>query len=230
VGDRDFVVDLLYAVTMTGTHHSRLAEDLIMYGSSEFGFVTFGHTNTTGSSMMPQKRNPDAHEIARGSAARMLGDLTSMLATLKGMPSSYSKDLQDDKRALFDAVDMTMLVLPAVRGTLAEITFNKQRMRAAVSSTMMATDLADYLVRKGVSFREAHGAVGRVVRMGEDRGVQLHELPLAEIQSAHPHFGDDVYEPLSAEASVARREVYGATGRAALEVQLKNARAAILQP
>jgi argininosuccinate lyase len=223
VGDRDFVADLLYAVTMIGIHLSRLAEDLIMYGSSEFGFVKFGHTYTTGSSMMPQKRNPDALEIARGAAARMFGDLASVLVTLKGMPGSYSKDLQDDKRALFDAVDTMQLVLPAVRGTLAELTFNRERMRAAVSSTMMATDLADYLVRKGVSFRESHGAVGKVVRMADEKGVELAELSLAEIRSAHAQFGADVFEALSAEASVARREVHGGTGAEAVRRQLAQA-------
>jgi len=194
-----------------------------MYGSSEFGFARFGHSYTTGSSMMPQKRNPDALEIARGSAARMLGDLTGMLVTLKGLPSSYSKDLQDDKRALFDAADMMLLVLPAVQGTLGEIVFNRERMLAAVSSTMMATDLADYLVRKGASFREAHAAVGSIVRLGDSRGVELTELALGDYEAAHPLFGDDVFDALGAAASVGRREVYGGTGREAVKVQLRNA-------
>ena len=149
VSDRDFVAELLFTATMIGTHLSRLAEDLIIYGSSEFGFVQFGDSYTSGSSMMPQKRNPDALELARGSAARMLGNLTTLLATLKGLPSSYNKDLQDDKRVLFDAVDTLLLVLPAVGGALAECEFQPSRMRSALSSTMMATDLADYLVRKG---------------------------------------------------------------------------------
>ena len=134
VSDRDFVAELLFAATMIGTHLSRLAEDLIIYGSSEFGFVQFGDRFTSGSSMMPQKRNPDALELARGSAARMLGDLTTLLATLKGLPSSYNKDLQDDKRVLFDAVDTLLLVLPAVAGALEECEFNTQRMRGALSS------------------------------------------------------------------------------------------------
>src|SRR5581483_892002 len=141
VSDRDFVAELLFAAAMIGTHLSRFAEDLIIYGSSEFGFIQFGDAFTSGSSMMPQKRNPDALELARGSAARMLGDLTALLATLKGLPSSYNKDLQDDKRVLFDALDTLMLVLPAMSGAIAECTFKPQRMRAALSSTMMATDL-----------------------------------------------------------------------------------------
>src|SRR4029453_1674874 len=159
VSDRDFIAEVLFAATMIGTHLSRLAEDLIIYGSSEFGFVRFGDAYTSGSSMMPQKRNPDALELARGSSARMLGDLTSIFATLKGLPASYNKDLQDDKRALFEAVDTVLTVLRALAGALAECTFRPDRMRAALSSTMMATDLADYLVRKGATFREAHGAV-----------------------------------------------------------------------
>ena len=122
VGDRDFIAELLFAVALIGAHLSRLSEDLILYGSSEFGFVKFGEAFTTGSSMMPQKRNPDALELARASGARTLGDLTALLATLKGLPSGYNKDLQDDKRALFSAVDLIMLVLPAVAGTLGEIT------------------------------------------------------------------------------------------------------------
>jgi argininosuccinate lyase len=227
VGDRDFIADLLYAFAMIGIHLSRFAEDLIMYGSSEFGFVRFGHTYTTGSSMMPQKRNPDALELARGSGARLLGDLTSLLVTLKGLPSSYSKDLQDDKRALFDAADTLMLVLPAVRGTLAELTFNRERMRAAVSSTMMATDLADYLVRKGLPFREAHAAVGRIVRAADERSVELHELSLDEFRKSHSLFDSGVYDALSAEGSVARRGAYGGTAPDALRVQLENARKAL---
>ncbi|HMA22158.1 MAG TPA: argininosuccinate lyase, partial [Gemmatimonadaceae bacterium] len=164
VGDRDFIAELLFTVALIGAHLSRLAEDLILYGSSEFGFVRFGEAFTTGSSMMPQKRNPDALELARASGARTLGDLTALLATLKGLPSGYNKDLQDDKRALFSAVDLITLVLPAVAGTLGEITFDRARMRAALSSTMMATDLADYLVMKGATFRDAHEAVGSLIR------------------------------------------------------------------
>ena len=135
VGDRDFVAELLFTVAMIATHVSRLAEDLIIYGSSEFGFVQFGDAFTTGSSMMPQKRNPDALELARGSGARAIGDLATLLATLKGLPSGYNKDLQDDKRVLFDGVDTVLLVLPAVAGALQEIRFNAKRMRAAISSS-----------------------------------------------------------------------------------------------
>jgi argininosuccinate lyase len=229
VADRDFIAELLFALSLLGAHLSRLAEDLILYGSSEFGFVRFGDSFTTGSSMMPQKRNPDALELARASGARMLGDLTALLATLKGLPSGYNKDLQDDKRALFDAFDGIMLVLPAVAGTLDELTFDTARMAAALSSTMMATDLADYLVGKGVTFREAHAAVGSLVRKSEEAGVELSGLPIATFVAAHSAFGDDVSDALSARASVERREVEGGTGPRAVRTQLESAVASLVQ-
>jgi argininosuccinate lyase len=227
VSDRDFVAELLFCAALIGSHLSRLAEDLILYGSSEFGFVQFGDAFTSGSSMMPQKRNPDALELARGSAARMLGNLTTLLATLKGLPSSYNKDLQDDKRILFDAIDTLMLVLPAVAGALGECSFRSERMRAALSTTMMATDLADYLVRKGATFREAHAAVGQLVRLCEERGVELHTLPLAQFTAVHMAFSDDVFDALSAYRSVEHREVEGGTGPAAVRAQLEAAQRAL---
>jgi argininosuccinate lyase len=227
VADRDFVAETLFALTLLGTHLSRLAEDLILFGSGEFGFARFGDAFSTGSSMMPQKRNPDVFEIARGSAARMLGDLTTVLVTLKGLPSGYNKDLQDDKRPLFDAVDTMMLVLPAVAGALEEIRFDAKRMRAAVSAGLMATDLADYLVDRGVSFRDAHGAVGRLVREAEQAGVELDALPLQSFAAAHATFGADVLDALKPERSLARRNLPGGTGPEALQNQLRAARDAL---
>jgi argininosuccinate lyase len=227
VSDRDFAAELLFATAMLGTHLSRLAEDLILYGSSEFGFVQFGDAFTTGSSMMPQKRNPDAFELARASGARTLGELTALLATLKGLPSGYNKDLQEDKRALFSAVDLILLVLPAVAGALGECSFRTNRMRAALSSAMMATDLADYLVRKGATFREAHASVGRLVRECEETKAELDALPFASYTSAHPLFEPDVLDALSAAASVAQREVDGGTGPDAVRAQLDAARASL---
>ena len=230
VSDRDFVAEMLFTSTMIGIHLSRLAEDLIIYGSSELGFVQFGEGYTSGSSMMPQKRNPDALELARGSAARMLGNLTALLATLKGLPTSYNKDLQDDKRTLFDATDTLLLVLPAVAGALAECSFRKESMRAALSSSMMATDLADYLVRKGATFRDAHGAVGRLVRESESTGVEMHALPFGSFTAAHSLFAEDVVDALSPAQSVVQRDVEGGTGPAAVRAQLEAARAALLPP
>lgn len=229
VSDRDFVAELLFGTTMLATHLSRLAEDLILFGSSEFGFVRFGDTFTTGSSMMPQKRNPDALEIARGSGARLLGDLVALLGTIKGLPTGYNKDLQDDKRALFDAVDTMLLVLPAVTGTLAELSFRADRMKAALASSMMATDLADYLVEKGASFREAHAAVGALVREAEEKRCELTTLPFESFASAHSAFDRDVFESLSALRSVERREVDGGTGPGAVRSQIDAARASLAE-
>ncbi len=227
VGDRDFIAELLFAVAMMATHLSRLAEDLIIYGSSEFGFVQFGDAFTTGSSMMPQKRNPDALELARGSGARAIGDLSTLLATLKGLPSGYNKDLQDDKRVLFDAVDTVLLVLPAVAGALQETRFNAKRMRAALSTSMMATDLADYLVEKGASFREAHAAIGSLIRESEREGCELDALPVSSFGKAHPLFGEDVLEWLDPSRSVSRRDVPGGTGPTAVSAQIRSAREAL---
>ncbi|MEP6690948.1 MAG: argininosuccinate lyase [Gemmatimonadaceae bacterium] len=224
VSDRDFVAELLFATAMIGAHLSRLSEDLILFGTSEFGFVKFGDAFTTGSSMMPQKRNPDALELARQSGARTLGDLTNLLATIKGLPTGYNKDLQEDKRALFDAVDAMLLVLPAVTGTLAELSFNRDRMSKAISSTMMATDLADYLVTKGLTFREAHGVIGGLVRQSEEQGVEMHTLPLKAFQAAHAAFEADVFDALSPVGSTERREVEGGTGPVAVKKQIESAR------
>lgn len=227
VGDRDFIAEMLFVITLMATHLSRLAEDLILYGSSEFGFVKFGEAFTTGSSMMPQKRNPDALELARASAPRALGDLVTMLGVLKGLPSGYNKDLQDDKRALFDAVDLMGLVLPAVEGALTELSFDETRMRLALSSTMMATDLADYLVKKGSSFRQAHEAVGSLIREAEHRGCELGALDMDCFTAANPLFGPDIHESLDPENSIARRDIPGGTGPVAVRAQLDAARAAL---
>lgn len=227
VGDRDFIAEALFALTMLGTHCSRIAEDLILFGSSEFGFVRYGDSYSTGSSMMPQKRNPDALELARGSGARMLGDLVTLVGTLKGLPSGYNKDLQEDKRALFDAVDGMSLLLPAVAGSIGTLRFELGRMREAVSGAMMATDLADYLVRKSVSFRDAHGAVGRLVREAEETGVDLSALPFASFAAAHPAFEQDVLAELSPERSLQHRDIPGGTGPSSVRQQLEAARAAL---
>jgi argininosuccinate lyase len=229
-GDRDFVAEALFACAMLAAHCSRLSEDLIVYGSSEFGFVRFGDGFSTGSSMMPQKRNPDVFELARGSGARVLGDLVSLMGTIKGLPSGYSKDLQDDKRALFDAVDTLLLVLPAMAGAIAELRFDRDRMRAAVTGAMMATDLADYLVRRGATFREAHGAVGTLVRAAEEAGIDFGALPIEQVRASHPLFGEDALDALRAESSLAAREVDGGTGPRAVAMQIEQARQSLRPP
>ena len=227
VSDRDFVAETLFALTLLATHLSKLAEDLIVFGTTEFGFVRFGEGFTTGSSMMPQKRNPDALELARAAAPRALGSLTALLATLKGLPSGYNKDLQEDKRALFDATDALLLVLPAAAGAVNELTFDTARMAQAVSPATLATDLADYLVRKGATFREAHAAVGALVRQAEADGIGLDALPVPAFRAAHPLFGDDVKDALSTTASVAARSVEGGTAPDAVKAQLAEARKAL---
>lgn len=227
VGDRDFIAETLFALALLGTHLSRLAEDLILFGSSEFGFVRFGDAYSTGSSMMPQKRNPDALELARGSGARMLGDLVALLGTLKGLPSGYNKDLQEDKRSLFGAVDGMALLLPAVTGSLAFLSFNRERLKAAVTSSMMATDLADYLVRRRVTFREAHAAVGKLVREAEDKGVEMTELPFDSFRAASPAFEEDVLNELSPATSLSHRNVDGGTGPDAVRRQIEAAVSAL---
>ncbi len=229
VSDRDFVAEMLFSLAMVGAHLSRLAEDLILFGSSEFRFVRFGDAFTTGSSMMPQKRNPDALELARASGPHTLGQLTALLATIKGLPTGYNKDLQNDKKSLFESTDMMLLVMPAVAGALAEIRFERDNMRNAISSSMMATDLADYLVKRGATFREAHGAIGSLIRQSEEDGIELDALPFSAFAAAHPLFEEDSHEWLDAVKSIARREVPGGTGPDALRAQLRDARAA-LQP
>ena len=180
--------------------------------------------------MMPQKRNPDVLELTRASAGRALGDLTTLLVTLKGLPSGYNKDLQEDKRALFDAVDILQLVLPAVAGAVSEMTFLPARMHEALDGGLMATDVADYLVRKGVTFRDAHAAVGALVRAAESAGVELHELPLDTFTATHAAFRADVVDALSPERSVERRNVDGGTGPDAVRRQLEAAHAALAPP
>lgn len=223
VGDRDFMVDAVSALTLLTTHLSRLAEDLILFGSSEFGFVRFADAFSTGSSMMPQKRNPDALELARSSPARVGGDLASLLVMLKGTPSGYNKDFQEDKRALFDAFDAVSLLLPAVAGTIRTLGFNGARMRGAVSSGMMATDLADYLVRRGVAFREAHSAVGLLVRQAESLGIELDNLPDGSFLAAHPLFRRTAMRELDPLKSLKNREIPGGTGPEAVRNQIKKA-------
>lgn len=224
VGDRDFMVDALLALTVLTTHLSRLAEDLILFGSSEFGFVTFGDAFSTGSSMMPQKRNPDALELARAAPARVGGDLVTLLTLLKGTPSGYNKDFQEDKRAVFDAVDAVVLLLPAVTGTIRTLRFNRQRMRAAVSSGMMATDLADFLVRRGVAFRDAHVAVGSLVRQAEVAGLELDQLPVSAFRNAHPRLSQAAIRQLDPAISISNRNIDGGTGAEAVLRQIVMAR------
>ncbi|HVH12804.1 MAG TPA: argininosuccinate lyase [Longimicrobium sp.] len=221
VADRDWVVELLFVMSMTGVHLSRLAEDLILFATSEFGFVRLSDRFSTGSSLMPQKRNPDAMELARGKAGLLIGELTGMLALLKGLPSGYNKDLQEDKSALFAAFDAMSDVLPAVAGTVRTMEIDAGRCAGAVDSAMLATDVADFLVRRGMPFREAHGAVGKLVRAAEGLGCPLSALPRELFVQVSGEFEDADLEALfDAKASVQARAAAGGTSYASVQAQL----------
>jgi argininosuccinate lyase len=228
VGDRDWVIELVFCCALTATHLSRLAEDLIIFSTDEFGYVTLPEAYTTGSSLMPQKRNPDGLELARGIAARLAGETASALAMLKGLPTGYNKDLQEDKRLLFSAVDALSQLLPATRETVAGLRFNGPALAAAVADeSLLATDLADELVRRGVPFREAHGLVGRVLRKAEAAGVSVSGLADADLAEVHPAFVHGGRPHLTAERSVEARAVAGGTARAAVLAQIEQARATL---
>lgn len=224
VGDRDWVCELVFVAALTGAHLSRLAEDLIIFSSDEFGFVQLPESYTTGSSLMPQKRNPDGLELARGKAARLTGDVAGALAMLKGLPSGYNKDMQEDKTLLFSAIDAMLLVLPPTRETVAQLKFNTDIVNAAADQEdVLATDIADELVRRGVPFREAHGAVGKLLRVADELGVSLSELPAEKWTGVHPAFGNGAIPHPTAESSVEVRQAIGGTGRAAVLQQLAEA-------
>jgi argininosuccinate lyase len=224
VSDRDFAVELLFWAALTGVHLSRMAEALILYSTIEFGFVTMADEFSTGSSLMPQKKNPDLLELARGKSGTLTGLLTGMLATLKGLPSAYDKDLQEDKSAVFTAFDTMIVMIPVLEGVISSLTVNADRCRNAIHPAVLATDLADYMVSKGVPFRTAHEAVGKAVRMAEERKETLQSLPLSEYQAIDPNFDKDLYTALSLEASVNRRRVYGGTAPDAVKKQMEEAR------
>lgn len=223
VSDRDFIAEFLFAAALLQTHLSRLAEDLILYSGAEFGLVTLDDAYTTGSSLMPQKKNPDSLELVRGKTGRLLGDLTALLVVIKGTPSAYNKDYQEDKEPLFDAVDTLELTLPTAAGVVRTLRVNADAMRAGLDESMLATDLADYLVRRGVPFREAHHTVGALVKQAEARQVPLSRLPLEEFTAVSAAFGPDVYQVFDFEQSVRAREIAGGTGPAAVEEQLRRA-------
>lgn len=228
IGDRDWICELVFVAAMIGAHLSRLAEDLIIYSTDEFGFLELPESMTTGSSLMPQKRNPDGLELARGKAARLTGDVAAALALLKGLPSGYQKDLQEDKSLLFGAFDALSLLLPATRDTVAGLRFNAEALsRAADDPTLLATDLADELVRAGIPFREAHGIAGKLVRAAELEGVSIFELSEETWAEVHPALAGGLGRGLTAERSVEARAIPGGTGRAAVLRQITEARATL---
>lgn len=223
VGDRDWVAELLFVMATMGVHLSRLAEDLIVYASSEFGFLRLADAWSTGSSLMPQKRNPDALELARGKASRLIGELGTVLTLLKGLPSGYNKDLQEDKAALFTAFDTLELLLPGVTGTVASMAIDERRCAAAVDTGMLLTDLADALVESGIPFRQAHERVGSLARASEELAVPLRSLPAdviaAELGAA---FDEDALQgALDPRRSVGRRAAPGGTAPGAVRDQIR---------
>lgn len=227
VSDRDFALDYLSAATKCSLHVSRLAEELIIWASPQFGFVKLSDQFSTGSSIMPQKRNPDAAELVRGHSGRIMGCLTSLMVTMKGLPLAYSKDMQDDKEPVFEARDLLMLSLEAMAGMIETIEFVPERMRAAAEQGFStATDLADWLVREAdVPFREAHHITGRAVKLAEERGCKLDELPLEALREIDRRIDERVFDVLSVDASVRSRTSYGGTAPDRVREQIARAKA-----
>jgi len=221
VSDRDFAAESLFCATLIGVHLSKLAEQIVLYTSAEFGFFELSDAYSTGSSLMPQKKNPDVFELTRGKAGTLLGLLTGLLATLKGLPSTYDKDLQEDKAAVFAAFDTLTIMLPVLAGALRTITTKPERMRAAIDSTMMATDLADYLVNKGIPFRETHAIAGKVVRAALESQLGLEQMPLEAYQALSPAFEADVYQVFDPLSSIQKRNAIGGTSLQSVKNQIK---------
>jgi argininosuccinate lyase len=230
VSDRDFLMDVTYAAAVSVTHLSRLCEELILWSTEEFGFITMDDSYSTGSSIMPQKKNPDFAELIRGKTGRVNGDLIQLLTILKGLPLAYNKDMQEDKEAAFDAVDTLQASLVVVEGMLSSMTVNTERMLdAAHGGFMAATDLADYLVGKGIAFREAHEVVGRIVLDLESQGRTLQDLSVTEFQAYHSSFGDAALEAVDIYGVVSRRTSQGGTGNDAVTQQIDVARDVLSQ-
>jgi argininosuccinate lyase len=224
ISDRDFAADVLYSAALLGVHLSRLAEDLVLFSSLEFGFVRLSDGFSTGSSLMPQKRNPDVAELTRGKSGRLVGNLMGLLTLLKGLPTGYNRDLQEDKSLLFGSVETLALVLPAVAGAVATARFRPDRIAQRLDSQLMATDVADYLVRRGVPFRRSHEAVGVLVKLTETRGCSLPELTLEDFRTVHPAFEPDIHDIFDWNRSADSRNVPGGTSREAVTEQFKRAR------
>ena len=224
VSERDFALDLLYACAVLGVHLSKMGEEWVLWTSSEFGFAVLDDAYSSGSSIMPQKKNPDAYELMRGKAGRLIGDLNALLITLKGLPPGYSKDLQEDKEPLFDAVDSVLAMLAVLPEMLRTARFDEGRMMEAAGGFALATELADFLAMKGVPFREAHHAIGRLVRRCEELGISLGELPEAELAGAHPALAGLPAGLLTPEGSVANKRSAGSTSPGSVAAQIERAR------
>ena len=216
VSDWDYLLEFLSASAILMGHLSRFCEDLIVWSSSEFGFVALDEAYSTGSSMMPQKKNPDSLELVRGKTGRVYGNLMSLLTVMKGVPLTYSKDMQEDKEAFFDTIDTVWISLEVFTGAWASMKVDPQKMQASLDGMVLATDLADYLARKGLPFRTCHQVVGRLVKFAVENGKSLEQLDLATLRGESDVFEEDVAEVLVAENSIARRNIPGGTGREAV--------------
>jgi argininosuccinate lyase len=224
VSDRDFAAEFLFALALAGAHLSRLAEDVILYSNPLFGYITLHDRYSTGSSLMPQKRNADPMELARGKAGRLIGNLTGLLTTLKGLPSTYNKDLQEDKEAVFDSFDTLTRLLPVITAIIQTLQLNPDKMRAALTEDMLATDLADYLVTKGLPFRQAHHAIGEVVRLAARQNTTLSQISLEKLRDISTLFDADVTTVFDFQQSVARRAAPGGPAPDAVTNQVQEAR------
>ncbi|MBR1629071.1 MAG: argininosuccinate lyase [Lachnospiraceae bacterium] len=225
VSDRDYLIELLSALSIIMMHLSRFCEEMILWNTDEYRFIELDDAFSTGSSIMPQKKNPDIAELVRGKTGRVYGALVSMLVTMKGLPLAYNKDMQEDKEPVFDAIDTTKACLTLFAAMLASTKFNTERMRASASGGFTnATDLADYLVGKGVPFRDAHGIVGQVVLSCIERKKSIEELSLSELRAFSEVIDEDVYDAISLETCVNRRETTGAPGKTAMERALEENR------
>lgn len=226
--DRDWVAEFLFVTAMVGVHLSRLGEEVILMASREFGWATLHDSWSTGSSIMPQKKNPDVAELARGKSGRLIGNLTGLMATIKGLPFGYNRDLQEDKEPVFDTVEQLLLVLPAMTGMIATLRFDTKRMAAsAPEGYALATDIAEWLVREGVPFREAHEVAGASVRAAESRGVELWDLTDEELGEISPALTPDVRRVLSVQGSLDSRSAFGGTAPARVREQLESLQSAL---
>jgi argininosuccinate lyase len=221
VSDRDFALEFLFALSTLAMHLSRLAEDFVLFATPEFAFIALPEEFSTGSSLMPQKKNPDAWELIRGKTGRVYGALVSVLTTCKGLPSSYQRDLQEDKEPLFSAHDQTLAMTRIAAATLAATGFQEKTLRqSAADPALVATEIADYLVNHGVPFRDAHEIVGKVLRATEQAGITVHEMPLVHLRSFSPAFGPDLAAMLTVESALARRSAKGGTAPSAVRAAL----------
>jgi argininosuccinate lyase len=228
VSDRDFAAEFLFAAALIGVHLSRLGEEIVLWATSEFRWVQLDDAFSTGSSIMPQKKNPDVAELARGKAGRLIGDLTAILTMLKGLPLAYDRDLQEDKEPVFDAVDTLLLVLPAMSGMVATMTVDVERLAAtAADGFALATDVAEHLVSRGVAFRDAHEAVGELVAYCEAKGVDLPDVDDATLLAVSAHLTPDVRDVLSVEGALQARAARGGTAPARVAEQLAELRVTV---